>query len=48
MTENLSEMTQRVERVSNRTSEILTSPWLFAGVTIAAAILVLSFSKSKA
>jgi methyl-accepting chemotaxis protein len=47
ITGNLNEITQRVERASNRTSEVLTSPWLFAGVTITAAILILSFSKHK-
>jgi methyl-accepting chemotaxis protein len=46
--ENLNELTQRVERASDRTSQIVKSPWLIAGIAFAAGALILTFSKHQA
>lgn len=45
MTDNLTELSQRVEHAGTIGSQILKSPWLVVGGTITAGILLLVFSR---
>lgn len=45
MTDNLSELSGRVEHAKNVGSQMLKSPWLVAGGAVAAGVLVLLMSR---
>ncbi len=45
MTDNLTELSQRVEHATNVGSQVLKSPWLLAGGAVAAGVLILLISR---
>jgi hypothetical protein len=47
MTENLSELSHRLEHAKNVSSEMLRSPWLIAGAAFAAGALILLISRKR-
>ena len=48
MTDNLGELSRRVEHASDVSSRVFKNPWMIAGAAIAAGTLVIAFSKKKA
>ncbi|HSU57996.1 MAG TPA: hypothetical protein VLI55_01680 [Bryobacteraceae bacterium] len=47
ITENLGELSERVERAKSVGAEVATSPWFIAGGAILAGLLVLAFSHHR-
>jgi ElaB/YqjD/DUF883 family membrane-anchored ribosome-binding protein len=47
VTENLSELSHRIEHAKNVSSEALKSPWLTAGAAIAVGALILLISRKS-
>lgn len=47
MTENLTELSGRVEHAKNVGSQVLKSPWLVAGGAVAAGLVVLLISRHQ-
>ena len=47
MTENLSELSERVERAKTIGSRVATSPWLLAGGAIAVGLVFILTSRNK-
>lgn len=47
MTDNLAELSRRVDHATNIGSEVLKSPWLIAGGAVAAGALILLFSRKS-
>lgn len=47
MTENLSELSERVENATNLGSQIAKSPWFLVGGAIAAGLLLIVFSNKS-
>lgn len=48
MTDNLSELSQRVEHASEVSSRVVKSPWMVAGAAIAAGAIIVALSRKKA
>lgn len=48
ITSELNEITKRVERMSNLTSDTMRSPWLLAALAIAVGAMMIGFSKRHA
>ncbi len=48
ITSELNEITKRIERMSNLTSDTLKSPWLFAGLAIAVGAIMIGISRRHA
>jgi hypothetical protein len=47
MTDNLSELSRRVDSAAMAGSQVLKSPWLIAGGAVAAGALILLFSRKS-